>query len=377
MKKILILDHAYWYGGAEKVLVEFLKGYNRNKYDITVGVTCESEFTEKLNETNVKYEVFPLSRDVLEMSRSKLSAKLLPKYIEYKKMIKSIEKFIKKEKIDLIFTNSMKAHIYGGQLSRKLGIKAVARVHDHINDEFIKPLKLLLKNTFNNDFYHISCVSNAVKNSLIEIGINKNKLSVLYNGITLNPSLKSMDFYKNLYKISEDDFIIGTVGWIHPNKNQLLILQGLHEILKDNIKLMIVGGYTPPNKNYYMSIKNYINSNNLENNVILTGHTKDISGHYSIMDTLIHFPETDSLPTVLIEGIISGKTVVARNISGIPEILNNKNGYLVDSIEEAKDIIFNIYKYPEKYKLNVDMEDFEKKFSYDNYIKGIEELLEK
>ncbi|NUU95849.1 hypothetical protein XO10_06100 [Marinitoga sp. 1135] len=377
MKKILILDHAYWYGGAEKVLVEFLKGYDRNKYDITVGVTCESEFTKRLKEINVKYKVFPLSKEILDISRSKLSMKILSNFSEYRKMVKNIEKFTKEEKIDLIFTNSMKAHIYGGQISKKTGVKAIARVHDDINNDFIKPLKLLLKNVFNNNFCHISCVSNSVRKTLIDIGVHSEKLSVLYNGITFGKPEKNIDFYRSLYNISENDFIIGTVGWIQPRKNQLLILKGLYPILKNNIKLMIVGGVTEPNKNYYEKIIEYIKSKDLENNVILVGHTTDVIGHYDIMNVLIHYPESDPLPTVLIEGIKAGKTVVARNISGIPEILNHHNGYLVNSIDEAKDIIFNIYKYPEKYKLNVDMEDFEKIFSYENYIKGIEELFEK
>ncbi|KAF2955583.1 glycosyltransferase family 4 protein [Marinitoga sp. 38H-ov] len=378
MKNILILDHAYWFGGAEKVLVDYLKEYNRDKYNIIVGVTTESEFTEKLKEVNIDYKIFPLSKDFLKISRSELSFKNIINIFEYRKMIKELSRFVIENNIDIIFTNSMKAHIYGGQISKKTNVKAIARLHDVVNGDFISPLKGMLKKTFNNNFYHISCVSETVKKSLIRIGVNENKISVLYNGIPNMKPKRDTEYYKKLHDLSENDFIISVIGWIQPSKGQLEIIKSIKEILKDNIKLMIIGDANEKNKEYLEKIKKYIKINRLDNNVILVGHTDDVSGYLEISDVFIHYPFIDdSLPTVLIEALYHNKTIIARKIGGIPEIINENNGYLIDSITHLKDLIFKIYNNPNKYKKMIDKKYFEEKFSYENYIKGIEELFEK
>ncbi|MBM7560133.1 glycosyltransferase [Marinitoga litoralis] len=378
MKNILILDHAYWFGGAEKVLVDYLKRHDKSKYNIIVGVTTESEFTEKLKEINVDYKVFPLSKDFLKISRSKISFKNIINIFEYKSMINSISDFVKENNIDIIFTNSMKAHIYGGQVAKKTNVKAIARIHDVVNGDFISPLKSAIKRVFNNYFYHISCVSETVKNSLIRIGVNENKLSVLYNGIPDMVPKYNEEYYRRLYNLSENDFIISVIGWIQPSKGQLEIIKSLKDILNNNIKLMIIGDANEKNKDYLEKIKKYIELNNLSNNVLLIGHTDDVSGHLELTNVFIHYPYIDdSLPTVLIEALYHKKIIIARNIGGIPEIINEKNGYLVDDIHEIKDIIMNIYKSPEKYSKEIDSDYFHNKFSYEKYIKGIEELFEK
>ena len=378
MKKILILDHAYWLGGAEKVLIDYLKSYNREKYDITVGVTTESEFTEKLREINVKYMIFPLSIDLLKISRSKISIKNIFQVIEYRKMVEAIREYVKENNIDIIFTNSMKAHIYGGQVVKKTNVKAIARIHDVVNGDFISPFKTVLKKTFNKQFYHISCVSETVKNNLIKIGVKKEKLSVLYNGIPDMKPKNSIEYYKKLYKLNEQDFIISVIGWIQPSKGQLEIIKKLKDILKDNLKLLIIGDANEKNKNYLEEIKKYILQNNLKNNVLLIGHTDDVSGHLELTDILVHYPFIDdSLPTVLIEALYHRKNIIARRIGGIPEIINENNGYLINNLEEMKNLILKIKSDPKAHKKNIDSEYFHNKFSYEKYVKGIEELFER
>ena len=55
------------------------------------------------------------------------------------------------------------------------------------------------------------CVSQHIKQYMKKLGTQENKLKVIYNGI-------SLDCYKKLNKIKNDNFTIGTVGRVNAKK---------------------------------------------------------------------------------------------------------------------------------------------------------------
>ena len=165
-----------------------------------------------------------------------------------------------------------------------------------------------------------------------KLGIQENKLKVIYNGIDL-------DCYKKLNKIKNDNFTIGTVGRINAKKGIDTVLRAFEKVLIDypNLKLNIVGD--GPSKDEYikLSIKLGINEN-----VKFLGYMQpeEVMVEMSKWNLFILASKSEGFGMVLIEAGALGIPIIATRVGAIPEIIKDDyNGYLVDV-----DSIYQIYK---------------------------------
>jgi len=95
-------------------------------------------------------------------------------------------------------------------------------------------------------------------------------------------------------------------------------------------------------------------------------------------DVLVLPSLNEGLPNVLSEAMACGKPVVATNIAGTPEIVNNDVGYLVkpkDSGDLAKKIILALNKKWDKKKLLKRAKDFSVTASVEKTVEVYNKLL--
>jgi glycosyltransferase involved in cell wall biosynthesis len=89
-------------------------------------------------------------------------------------------------------------------------------------------------------------------------------------------------------------------------------------------------------------LEDLIRRYNMEGEVELPGSVphEDIQEYYNQADFLVHPSISEGIPVVLMEAMSKGLPVIATNITGIPELVNNeKNGILVpirDTLELAE-----------------------------------------
>ena len=96
------------------------------------------------------------------------------------------------------------------------------------------------------------------------------------------------------------------------------------------VKFMIIGDTSEKNQEYKKSLLKKIHNMGLVNEIIFTGHQKNVKRILSILDISILCSDLEGLPLSLVESLISNKPVIATEISGIPEIIiHNKTGLLV------------------------------------------------
>lgn len=145
-----------------------------------------------------------------------------------------------------------------------------------------------------------------------------------------NPNLiKSSVFknYKELLKIKEDDFIIINISELKKDKNLFDLLKIINGIKKLNYKFkcLIVGDGPLKNK-----LNRMIKNLNLESNVILLGYREDVRELISISDIFVTTSIREGLSRSVMEAMSMEKPIVAYNIRGIRELVeNNKTGFLI------------------------------------------------
>jgi|GEM_PF-1013141 len=193
-------------------------------------------------------------------------------------------------------------------------------------------VRLVLKNAD-----AIICVSNDMKNKVLKLGINKEKVFVVLNGVDINlfrPPLKkesdTLNEVRSRFGINEDDFVI-------LNARHLRRIYGIEYIIyaakmvteqvKKKAKFIIAGEGELKQK-----LATMIHSMNLEKNVMLIG-----SVQRSLMPRLMQASSlyvntslADGMSPSMLEACASGLPIVSFDVRGAGDIVDDGvNGFLV------------------------------------------------
>ena len=193
---------------------------------------------------------------------------------------------------------------------------------------------------FRDSVHKLSTNSEAGKSSYSEwIGIDKNKISVIENGV----DFQEMDESKSIGRIkdklsmigvNEDDFVIGGVFRLEPGKRPELWIEAFKECIDrgHSFKGIIVGG-----GNMLNSLEEKIEKLGLEDSVHLIGETEDVASWLRVMDIFLFTSSAEGLPNVLIEAQGFSIPVVSTDVGGVREIVvEGKTGLLVGNAESTE-----------------------------------------
>lgn len=168
------------------------------------------------------------------------------------------------------------------------------------------------------------------------------------NGVGVNvDSFKKFD-KTNVENIKKelklnDNIVFTSIGELNKNKNQIMQIEAMQEITKQypNIKLLMLGN-GPLKTQYEEEIRN----RNLNKNIELLGYRRDVVDILNSIDCLISTSKREGLAVNILEGLASGRIVIASDNRGNrPAIKNGETGFLIHSkeelIEDMKDVIEN------------------------------------
>lgn len=178
---------------------------------------------------------------------------------------------------------------------------------------------------------YIACSDIAAKS----LFINSKKTYILNNAIDLERltllSNDEMLILKEKYGISDDMIVLGNIGSLSKNKNQLLIIKALEEINKisDKYVLFLIGN-GPEEDN----LKKYVKDKCLTN-VFFEDKTLDINKYLSLIDLFL-FPSFN-------EGM--GMVVLEAQAMGIPCIISKS---IPSSVDIGAGLIERCSNYDEK-----------------------------
>lgn len=203
----------------------------------------------------------------------------------------------------------------------------------------------------------IFVVSQAGKDYLLQKKIFNHKLIVNYSGLNDYGTCKNTDSEiftivscSNIIPLKRVDRMIDVlkliefpVRWVHIGEGELIEeLKFKTGELRTNVHVELVG-YLPHEK-----LMQFYSENSI--------------------DLFIHLSETEGLPLSLVEAQSFGIPVIATNVGGTSEIVNEKNGFLIEAnlnIPQIAEHIITLYNNPElKNKLAIESRNnFLNKFS--------------
>lgn len=345
-KKVLQIITLSDWGGAQRVVFDLADNLDKEKFEVEVACSPGGTLVEKLRARNIKvYEVKNLAR------RISVSNDI--------KAFFALKKIIKKGKYDIVHCHSAKAGFLGRLAAKQAGVKKIFyTVHSwgfYNQDEYglMRKTFIFLEKLSGAFTTRIICVANRVLSDGIRQKIAKLKKFVLIqNGIDFNVENKR-DEIRAIYGIKPKDIVVAMVARLAYPKDPLLFLQVAKEVLRlcsgqaQDVKFILLGAGPLQEKCH-----NFVKSNGLENKVLLLGEKDPIEARemffsFDIFVLLSHF---EGMPITILEAMFAGLPVVASNVGGISELIDDApGGFLVRNnyFSEIKEKIEYLIKNPQ------------------------------
>jgi len=149
------------------------------------------------------------------------------------------------------------------------------------------------------------------------------KVPVIPNGIDLRP-FRNPRGIRNSWRsrngFSEEDFIIASVGRLHPLKNFSLLLSAFAELSAryTNLKLMIAGEGP-----FRQELERTIDELRIADRVCLAGERSDIPHLLLASDVYTNTSLWEGNPLSVIEAMAAGLPVIAPAVGGIPDLIED------------------------------------------------------
>ena len=389
-KKILFYTSGVGLGGVERIILEVLKGMDKNKFDIKLALQYENEnlFEDEIpKEVNYKYM---LPQKIIDKSlcfrkrKNNIFYKILYSFmLSYEKYIikKNYFEFSKDREIVIDFKSGDFLKLIN--LENKINQKRICWLHGEITNlnKYEKRKNFLRENL--KKCNKVICICNDIKNGVIkEILELEKKLDVIYNPFDIKKIKTKSNDYSEIKneekKILEDNIImVSRLELKMKDFNTLIKAFKIVNQKRKDIKLYLLGDGADRDK-----IEKMIKDEDLQEYIKLLGVKKNPYPWIKNSRLLVHSSRYEGLPTVLIEALILNKIVISSNCpTGPREILDNgKYGSLVEvgdynsMAQEILELLQENSIKREKYlnNINESIERFDKK----NIIKQIERVLE-
>ena len=343
---ILYLNRGMGIGGVEKCIIQLTKLFKDNNKIIVASMG--GELLKELDDMKIKhYKIINTdSKNLLIMLKN----------------LRIIYNIVKEEKIDIIHSHHRMTTLLAKMVSILTRVKIIHTQHLCIEDKF-KFTKMTLKNI------RTITVSNGAKEALVnKCGLDENKITTIYNTIDLENTNNEID--KTLLKLkSEGKFVVAQIS-------RLVDYKGIYDFLniaksvsneESNIKFVLIGdGEEKEN------IRSFIEKNGLNDVVFILGNKDNVINQLKYIDLVLLCSYIEGLPLTPLEAFSQGVPVIATNIPGTnEEIEDGVNGYLVNikDIDRFKKKIMNIYNNNEEYIIMKKscIEVFNKKFNSETY----------
>ncbi|MFO7655889.1 MAG: glycosyltransferase [Bacteroidales bacterium] len=310
MNNICFFNATTFWGGGEKLHLEYAIGFKEKGYHISIITKRNSPLLVKSLENEIT---------VFTVTIRNLSFLNPLKYIR-------IIRFLRHAEIDtIIFSTSQDLKI-GSIASKMAGVERIV---------YLRGLAVPIKNSLLNRLIlkrmvtHIIANSKETRKKIIENFNDKllnKKIKVIYHGLNFKeydnaPVIKS-------YRLPGDNFIIGNLGRIVKQKGQQYLIDLATIIKERKIAAKIIIGGDGPLKDEITKLRK---KHHVEDIVQLVGFVHDVKGFMSSLDIFVLTSLWEGFGYVIAEALYFEKPVIAFDVSSNPELIEDgKSGFLVE-----------------------------------------------
>ena len=323
---LMLIDHLGM-GGAERVLVATAPRLARLGFKVRVGVMDDRPETPLV--TEIRHLGVPV--DSLGFKRLAEPGR-----------IRALAAYVRRHMPALVHTQLEQANVLGLWTACRLGIATVATLH--LLDEARAPLNragmrhslesLALRRWAD----RVICVSDALRrHSALSRRLPHDKLVTLHNGVDLSSFAPATEARTRAARerlhLEHSIPVLLTVAVLREPKGISYMLEALPRLLPafPDLRYVVVGDGPDRTR-----LKNLVARLGLDGNVLFAGARSDVNEILPAADVFVLPSLTEALPTVLAEAAASALPIVATNVGGVTEMVEDGvTGFVVPPADSA------------------------------------------
>ncbi|MGP4062877.1 glycosyltransferase family 4 protein [Halobacillus sp. H74] len=231
-----------------------------------------------------------------------------------------LTRYVYKRDINVIHANSLRMVLYAGCLRKLAWKKKIKIIYTKHNLTALEKFPKIFSLLMNHGVTGIITVSEHEKRELMHFGVQKEKITTVYNGV----DLEKFPFTE---KSQTEVFKVGILARLSPEKNHNLFLD-IAASMKEELDIQFYIAGDGPEREV---IQAKVQKLGLNKRVMLLGEVQEPYKFLQSMDALLLTSEREVFPMVILEAMATGTPVITINRGGISEaIIDGETGMLVD-----------------------------------------------
>jgi len=321
MTKILFIAHLADLSGASQVLLEVLECVDRSRFDVEVVSPGEGPFAEAVRARGVPVcSIENPARSVVQTRSPLARLGLLRKRLAY---TAALRRRIAAFRPDVAFVVSA-VNVYGGIAARWARVPVVYHVHEVFPPTRLNRLRLRAVERCAD---RIIAVSRAGAEAFSPRARTA-KVETIHNGIDVgrfafDPERRAGT--RAAWGLAEQETAVGSIGYVTPRKAVEDFLQAALQTVRTapQCRFFVIGDAPPSCRDYEAGLREFVRANGLGERVRFLPHTEAIEDCYAALDVLVLSSLSESLPRVVLEAMAASVPVVATDVGGVRECIDD------------------------------------------------------
>ncbi len=313
---VLHLRASNFYGGPERQLHFHARLARQSGVNLTVSSFTESgsrpEFLEVIAADGIPTHAFEVT------SAYDIGA------------IRKVGQYLRENDIDILCTHDYRTHLVGMLSHGKKDLRWIAFSRGFTKENLKIRLYHALDKIFIRQADHIVAVSESQKKKLVRLLVPSKKISTVHNAID-SANFEAVDpiNLRKKFGFPPESIISISGGRFSEEKGQIYLVRAAFEAIKQNTSLRFILFGDGPDLE---KIRRLLRDRGLEDKILCPGFERNLVAHLKGADILINPSLSEGLPNIVLESMAVGVPVIATNVGGLPEIIDDKvNGFLVPS----------------------------------------------
>lgn len=353
--RVLVVVGSLDVGGVEMDILRNFPRLDRTRFDVRVyAFMAPGELAPQLADAGIELVLSPQAQRLLRANRSSHEDHVLDRVPGLRPARRAIHhasqlaraalplrRYIRTNRIDIVHCFLPYAYIVGATAT--LAMPRCRLVMSRVSSSFYMdelPHYRLAETRFAHRRVDAAvCNAASIRAELMAEGIADDRITIIRNGIDVArfaPDAARRMGARTGLDLNADQFVVTCVANLHPYKGHADLIEALGLIaarLPRDWRLLLAGRDIDGTR---VSLERQATATGLGDNIRFLGSVTDVPALLAASDLHIHPSREDAFPNSLLEAMAAGLPVVATNVGGIPELVEEGvGGLLVQSRSPA------------------------------------------
>lgn len=299
-------------GGAERHLLELWRRMDRARFEVTIACfRLEGQFAPQVAALGLPVHELGVGRRIYGPAGLRALVRLVHLVLRTRPQVVH----------GYLFGPNLFAAIAG----RLCGVPAVVVAKRNM-DAFETPRQVAVERLVHRLATHVTAVSEAVAGSVVALGVPRDRITVIPNGVDAARFGRAVPDRPAL-GVDGAARVVGSVGCLAARKDYGTLLEALAELERRRIPFRAALVGDGPER---AALEARAASLGLGSRVRFLGERPDVERLLPAMDVFVLSSREEGIPNALLEAMSAGRPAVATRVGGTPEVMRDgETGWLV------------------------------------------------